>query len=127
MCAAASFALRLPTHPCSSLACTFRIADPTITCGEGVWWSYVPFSVAAMLLYGVGIPLSFWAVLYFNRLNLFKELTIVKARNRPLFSFPNCVGCFLAGVCKGGVMFFFLGGGGSLLMNWIEVKTGPSA
>ena len=52
--------------------------EPTTECWSPKWWGYFPWSMLAALLYGAGIPIAFWAVLYLNRLNLFKELTIVK-------------------------------------------------
>ncbi|KNC48090.1 uncharacterized protein AMSG_04320 [Thecamonas trahens ATCC 50062] len=69
------------------LSVTFEVFDcvsgamvkaPDVVCGSREWRKYLAVGLSAMVLYGIGIPLLFSTILYWHRLSLFQELTIVK-------------------------------------------------
>lgn len=54
--------------------------EPKVKCSGSEYTSYILWATAGLIVYGIGIPFTFTAVLYLNRISLFKEL--VRGRTR---------------------------------------------
>ena len=88
-------------------------SDVSVACGGDEWNKMLWIAIISIFVYGLGIPVAFWALLYINRLSLFRELTLVKVRRRWVVGYLPPMGCGVSGVvahrgwrlCGGGALW----------------------